>query len=171
MRESAWPAFALQIGDRRWEIGDRRYSPGSAGILPAADGSWSLPRPPGSAGILPATRPHQRPPWERGHLARGPFILSFSFLSLMLNWRFCHFPAPHPHSNSNSPLQLPRGEGATAPGLGNRRGNARCASCAVLSRRPETSFRPPPHGRARPSASPGGLGRLLRSMGKLGSGS
>ena len=57
--------------------------------------------------------------------------------------------------------------GATAPDLGNRRGCA-CAFGAVLSRRAETAFRPPPHGCARPPASPGGLGRLLRSMGKLG---
>ena len=47
-------------------------------------------------------------------------------------------------------------------------GDARCASCEVLSRRAETTFRPPPHDLARPLASPAGLGRLLRSMGKLG---
>ena len=47
-------------------------------------------------------------------------------------------------------------------------GDARCASCAGMSRRAETAFRPPPHARARPLASPAGLGRLLRSMGKLG---
>ena len=38
-----------------------------------------------------------------------------------------------------------------------------------MSRRAETAFRPPPHASARPSASPpAGLGRLLRSVGKLG---
>jgi hypothetical protein len=45
--------------------------------------------------------------------------------------------------------------------------------CAMrILRRPvssaETASRPPPHARARPSASPAGLGRLLRSVGKLG---
>jgi hypothetical protein len=34
---------------------------------------------PGSAGILPATN----------------LFLSFSFLSFVLNWSFCHSPAPH----------------------------------------------------------------------------
>ena len=54
----------------RVRFADNRYSPGSAGILPAAR---PRQRPPGSAGILPAEN------WK--------FI--FSFLSFLLNWRFC----------------------------------------------------------------------------------
>ena len=44
--------------------------------------------------------------------------------------------------------------GATAPILGNRRGDALRASCAAMHRRAETAFRPPPHDCARPPAFP-----------------
>ena len=60
--------------------------------------------------------------------------------------------------------------GATAPDFGNRRGDAQCASCAACldglklrfarRRMPAQGLRPP-----------AGLGRLLRSTGKLGKGS
>ena len=58
--------------------------------------------------------------------------------------------------------------GGTAPILGNRRGDARCASCAGMVRRAETAFRPPPHASTRPSASPRRIGKAAPQRRKTG---
>ena len=137
-------------------IGVSKTSPGRALAKPVRESPWLTSLPHGSINHRPT---RTRCAYACAHLsareARGA--------GLGADARPRN-PAMRKGSVKCTPLQ----RGRYRAGFRKPPGDARCASCAVLSRRTETAFRPPPHDLARPSASPDGLGRLLRSLGKLG---